>query len=432
MPLAVMFDVVGRGAQPRVIRAEVMRAGRFEAVRTLDSTAGLSRSGGVLFYIGRPADETRLFGRDAHWLKLTLHGGDGVPARVMERVVTNAVTAAAVQDAGEQYFSAGDPSSPSRFELLELPVRGAELAVMENGEWKRWRRINSLKFAGIGEEVFELDRETGVIRFGTGMFGKAPPRGDQNIRVKYTFGGGANGNLPKGAVDSLVGSVPRITGVTNVTPMSGGADAAPQEKAERLGRNRFRHRFVPASRRDFEDIVIERFERAAMVRCYPGVNGLGGLTPGHVTVAVAFNGHDDDIAAEMLCADIFKYLSRLCDCNLAAGRLHVLPAIEITVDTECVVTLRDADAAQETVTTLCKKLGELIDELRAERGIGSAIGADELASAVTGEPNVASLRRLVVSGRYKSEGEKRMLAHEDFGKLPFCIPRSGTHIITVV
>lgn len=433
MPMTLMFDLAIDGETPCAMRAEVMRGGRFVPLRSVDYTSGMSRSGNLFLYVSEPVREERLFGRDARWLRITRTGTDGVRPRAVERVITNAVTAIAVRDAGEQYFSAGGFGSPGEFELLRLPVRDAELSVMEDGQWRRWRRAESLLFAGADEEVFELDGETGVIRFGTGTLGKAPPGGERNIRVRYTFGGGEDGNLPAGAVDSLVGSVPRITDVENVTPMSGGAGAAPQEKAERLGKNRFRHRFVPVSKRDFEDIVIERFERAAMVRCYPGVNGPRGLSPGHVTVAVAFNGYEDDIAADRLCADIFKYLAGRCDCNLAAGgRLHVLPATDLIVSAECTVKLRELDTAQETSLRISEGLREMIDRLRGERGIGSAVSTGEIEAVIKGDPNVESLRSLLVRGQYVSEGKKHMIAPEDFGELMFCVPRGGESVITVI
>jgi predicted phage baseplate assembly protein len=356
----------------------------------------------------------------------------GARPRSVERVLTNAVICTAVQDGEEQYFSAGGFGSPGEFKLSELPVRETELSVMENGEWRQWSRIDSLLFAGSDDEVYEFDGETGIIRFGAGTFGKTPPKGDRNIRVRYTFGGGSNGNLPVGAVDSLVGSIPHVTGVANITSMSGGAQAAPQDKAERLGKNRFRHRFTPVSKRDFEDIVIERFERASMVRCYPGVNGLHGLVPGHVTVVVAFDGNEDNIAARRLCGDIFKYLAERCDCNLAAdGRLHVLPAIALTISAECTVKLRELDAAQETTARISERLHEMIDRRCSEGGIGCAVGLEEIEAVVRDDSNVERLLRLLVRGQYVSGGKKHMPAPEDFGRLPFCVPRGGENIIIV-
>ena len=66
-----------------------------------------------------------------------------------------------------------------------------------------------------------------------------------NIRVAYSYGGGAVGNLPAGQVNALVGSLPRITGRDQHQPMSGGTDPTPMEKIERLGNKCIRHRGRP-------------------------------------------------------------------------------------------------------------------------------------------------------------------------------------------
>ena len=40
--------------------------------------------------------------------------------------------------------------------------------------------------------------------------------------MSYCFGGGEWGNRPAGAVSELIGALPRISQVENLTPMSGG------------------------------------------------------------------------------------------------------------------------------------------------------------------------------------------------------------------
>ena len=101
--------------------------------------------------------------------------------------------------------------------------------------WVRWERKADLSLAGGGERCYQLDPYAGTVTFGDGVHGRVPPPGEENIRVSYCFGGGEWGNRPAGAVSELIGALPRISQVENLTPMSGGTDRFAPEKAEAMG-----------------------------------------------------------------------------------------------------------------------------------------------------------------------------------------------------
>jgi hypothetical protein len=430
-PLSLYFEVAGSGgAADGILIAETFRRGnRSDIIRIIDGTLGLKRSGVILLYFNRPTVQTRLFGLERHWLKFSLNGAIDDSPRVIERVFTNTVHAVQYQKANEQTLSIGALNTSREFELFEKPVQNCEVDfIAENVT--RWKRIESLTQAEASEEVYELDSERGLLRFGDGIFGKIPPEGEQNVRVNYTYGGGTSGNLAIGTVNSLLRSLPKISGVTNVTAMTGGTDALSQEMVELQGKNRFRHRFVPVSRHDFEEIVLEKFEKVSSVKCYSGYDTKGENAVGFVTLVVSVR--DSDSSIKVFCREIYAYLAERCECNLAAsGRLNVIPALELAVNIELTLSLINFDNAVETTLRINNLLVSLIEEKRNNNGIGEILSASEISDAIQADVNVGAIERFFAEGIYTENGAAQYVAIDDFGTLPYVIIRSGTHTIQI-
>jgi predicted phage baseplate assembly protein len=374
----------------------------------------------------------------------------------------NTVGAVQLRSAPEQFFSTGSYEVGKTVALLEKPVLSCEVWVDEAGGisaaeitrleaenpgsihtehennelkhcWVKWNEIPAIRLAAGNERVYELDSFSGIITFGRSQNGKVPPQGDLNIRVRYSYGGGAAGNREIGGVDALLGSIPRINGVVNVTPMSGGTDRPDMDKVERLGNKRLRHRFVPVSREDFEEIVLEQFERAALVKCFPGIDEKGNRAPGHVCVVVMGRGMDGGCASHELCREIFAYLSKRADCNLTAdGRLHVVPSTQMTINVEVHASFKDLDRAAVTQQQICENIAELINNVWRGRDIGDQIDLGEIFQTVKATPNVAAITRILPEGRYMSDGEYKLTALDGDSVFPFATVKSGVHIVRIV
>ena len=118
--------------------------------------------------------------------------------------------------------------------------------------WILWDRIDDLALAGPMDRVYMLDPYSGKIRFGDGRTGRVPPEGDRNIRAEYASGGGERGNVPAGAVNALIGGLPFISSLENLTAMSGGTSRLTLEQIKDRGNRRLRHRDRAAGRQDYE------------------------------------------------------------------------------------------------------------------------------------------------------------------------------------
>ena len=81
-----------------------------------------------------------------------------------------------------------------------MEIQGPDL------NWRTWRLTDDLLAAGMDDEVFSLDPESGAVRFGDGLYGLRPARG-RRIRASYEYGGGPQGNLAVGVRKTVISKI---------------------------------------------------------------------------------------------------------------------------------------------------------------------------------------------------------------------------------
>ncbi len=461
MPLSLYFDVAGRARLEDKLRFEAWTGSRFEPVRWVDLTRNLLHPGVALLYLPEPLPAHRLFGAEGHWLRLCRSsfqpGGGGVPW--VKEIGLNIVQAVQREMAEEESFSTEVYEAGKTLRLLYAPVLDAQVWVDEVGElpvadaqrlaaeepertrlewddrvlthcWVRWERTEALALREAGDRSYQLDPYAGTITFGDGIHGRVPPAGLENLRVRYAFGGGSRGNLPAGAVTGLVGALPRISRVENLTPMSGGTDRLTPQRAERIANRGLRNRGRALGSRDFEEIVALGFPQARHVKCFPNRDERGNYAPGHVSVVVESAGQDSRRVADDLCQRVYEELARRCDCVLLnEGRLHVVGSTVITVNSDISVEMADLDQSAATQQEIARRLEELIDTRWRERDIGSQLRVDQVWQVIRDTPNVRVVHSVLLEGRFDQDGVERVTPLEDDDAFPYATVRSGVHLI---
>jgi hypothetical protein len=135
--------------------------------------------------------------------------------------------------------------------------------------------------------VFAVDPATGEIRFGDGLRGARPGKGEP-IEADYAYGGGKAGNLPAGQLKKAPG-LPVGVSVNNPLPTWGGTDRQSLADAERLVPAALRHRDRLITLDDFAHIVLDTpGVSMGRVEILPLVHpdSPGQKVPGAVTVLV--------------------------------------------------------------------------------------------------------------------------------------------------
>ena len=463
MPLSLFFDMAGRVKLDDKVRFEAWTGSRFEPVRTVDLTRNLLHSGTMLLYLPKPLPARTMFGREGYWLRLSrstyLDNSGGWPR--VNAIYLNVMEAVQRERAEEERFSVSAYEADKTLQLLHSPVLDAQVWVDEIGGlavsdaealaqampqrveleredrelthcWVLWERRDQLALAGPEERCYSLDPYEGKLVFGDGIRGRVPPQGEENLQVRYCYGGGSRGNRPAGTVTQSVSALPRISQIKNITPMSGGTDRLSPEKVDAIGSKALRHRERAAGAGDFEEIVLKDFPQARHVKCFSGRDSRGAYAPGHVSVVVEGCNPDDQRVTDDLCQRIYEALSRQCDCVMAAeGRLHVVGSTVITVSSTVTVEMVDPDQGAATQQAIARRLDELINHHWRTRDIGDQIRVAQVWQTVRDTPNVRLVRNILLEGWYDQDGVRRVTALEEDDAFPYATVKSGSHFIQV-
>ncbi|MEU3610524.1 putative baseplate assembly protein [Streptomyces sp. NPDC035033] len=265
-----------------------------------DDTGGFNRSGELILHL--PATHTALsvVRRAGGWLRCRLVAaepdqptyvaspvvrgitaftiGATVGAEHAERI-TDEVLGTAEGVAGQSFTVARPPVVPGEF-TLEVTAPDAA-----DGADAPWSRVDDFAHSGPGDRHFILDEGTGRVEFGPAVrerdgtvryFGQVPPKG-ATVRVRaYRTGGGVRGNVARGTLRVLRGTVPFVARVENRRPALGGVDGETVESARVRGPLTLRTLQRAVVPRDYELLAREVAPDAARVHCVPE-DGEGGV-----------------------------------------------------------------------------------------------------------------------------------------------------------
>jgi hypothetical protein len=138
-----------------------------------------------------------------------------------------------------------------------------------------YTRVDTLLFSNPNDERFQFIRKTqgkSSIRFGNGVYGKAPINAE--IKVAYFYGGGAHANIKNPAmIKTYAGADDKIEGCINLTPFAGGGDEKNLETARFLaaGALKSRDRFVTCADGEF---LAMAFGGVALAKVVPNAYGI--------------------------------------------------------------------------------------------------------------------------------------------------------------
>ena len=105
------------------------------------------------------------------------------------------------------------------------------LEVEEADGWVPWEEVRTLATSQALDRHYTVELDTGLVRFG--LRSRVPQLGERIRAVTYRHGGGSAGQVPAGAITSLVGVA--SVKVTNPVPAVGGDDVAAEEPDDHRG-----------------------------------------------------------------------------------------------------------------------------------------------------------------------------------------------------
>lgn len=155
--------------------------------------------------------------------------------RAAVRVLGNVVRASDGESRDEPIGSGDATAVNQAFTLWQEPLawrpadnpRGAAPILEIRVDGLLWHPVGSLAESGPADRVYLLgtapDGRT-TVTFGDGVHGARLPTGQENVRARYQYGTGEDGNLPAGRITQPVSRPLGVISVTNPVPSTGGAN----------------------------------------------------------------------------------------------------------------------------------------------------------------------------------------------------------------
>lgn len=281
------------------IAAEVFRKGRFESARILwDTSSGLGESGVIAIEMIAPADQARLLGTSAYWLRLSPLApwmDDWSPR--LRGIYLNGVMAASVETRSLETLGMSNGAPDQTFRLFANPVdsasidlwiaepvgndEGEELGALPDiegmpGPWIKWQV--SPEFPPEDQDgparVFTVDEQGGIIAFGNGRNALVPPMGSAILMRGYRHVTGASANAVA-AGDKLQLNTP-LVGIDHVSALdsaNGGADVEPPQVARVRAPVKLLNGGRIVTARDVEEYVRARFPTVSQASAFPWRGG---------------------------------------------------------------------------------------------------------------------------------------------------------------
>lgn len=287
---------VPAGVDPPRVLWELRGASGWTPVGVSDETVDLTVSGLVRFTAPAELPRTLLFGRELCWLRARWAGGVFRGPPRLTAVRQNAVWARHAVAIEREVLGSGDGASGRVFTTHQKPVLAGEqvwvreqtgasaleaealgasvpagdvlLETVDDGVsvWIRWRPVVDLRASGPEDRHYVLRSDAGELSFGDGRRGRLLPRGRNNLRIDYAFGGGPGGNSGPNTITELRASLPYIAGVEHDEPATGGAAGEATPDLAGRGSAVLRHGDRGVAGSDLEDLAREASQELAQVK----------------------------------------------------------------------------------------------------------------------------------------------------------------------
>jgi predicted phage baseplate assembly protein len=317
-----------------------------------DETGGLNRDGGVVVLVPPTHEACVIDGERAGWLRARLvEVQDDEPTYTSSPIIhdlvastvggtIDAIHAEIIEDE-ELGVTEGVPGQ--RFQVSRTPVlAGVGAPALELGTddgWQTWTQVAHFAESGPNDLHFVLDHFLGEVQFGPAVrepngslrqYGAVPPKGCLVLLRKYTTGGGLDGNVARGAIQTLKSSIPFVAGVENTEPAHGGVEAETIDQAKARGPILLRTRSRAVTAEDYEEITREAAPELARVKCVTA--GEDGVEAGSVRVLVVPScpsvGGRIDLADLVPAPSTLQHVTdRLDEVRLIGARVVVQPPL---------------------------------------------------------------------------------------------------------
>ncbi len=281
----------------------------------IDTTRGMNSAGSIRVHL--PAmGKYNTAGQELFWVRVRVkeisqaEQRQGMrPYRVTPRLrKVNAaswggtIPATHAQKIVREFLGTSDGSPGQVFQVSRTPILsrqpGETLTVQVEGKSpQHWSEAPNFSDSHASDLHYTLDSVTGELRLGPAvrqqdgaikLYGAVPPRGANLLFDCYRFGGGQEGNVQSGILNTLKTAIPYIARIVNRKAAWGGLDAESLEAAMMRAPALLRSRERAVTEADFEFLACQALPALiGRVKCLqPKPSDAGRVVPGQVYVLV--------------------------------------------------------------------------------------------------------------------------------------------------
>lgn len=334
----------------------------------------------------------------------------------------------------------------SSHELEQLRLRCPErLQLLLDSEqqlmkvWVEYERVEHFLHSSSEDRHYCIERATGKLMFGDGLHGKALAQyGADQVKVSYVSGGGARGNVGKGAIATMQTSIAFVEQISNVAPAAGGCDAGTMREAIQKGTKALAHRHRAVIADDFAWITREAHPNIAKVRCLPNYNvklekEIGALT----VVVLPKNGRGQGAQFLELKRTVEERLLQATAAGIAfPNRLQVIEPVYVEIGVRATVWVRNMDEVVHVEREIQQKLEAYLDPIHGNNDghgweIGSRIHPSMFYALIKSVGPVMHIPQLLLEACRLEQGKKVEWNPERLSELPHSMITPGQHRIVV-
>lgn len=250
-----------------------------------DETLAFTRTGHVLLKLpaaGVPiAAKAKVPPSDSiprYWLRVRVLKSQYEKPPRLQAIRTNTTAVEQAETVRDEVLGGSDGSRNQQFRLGNRPVLNGslQLYIQESDDGaEAWNEVPDLFGSSPTSKDYVLNRATGEVLTGDGVNGNIPVAyvgdpGGNVVAREYRFGGGLRGNVPAGAISTLVTPVPGLgDGVANLLAASSGRDEETLDAAKKRAPHSLRSRDRAVTASDFE-YLAEQAGSVKRAKALPG------------------------------------------------------------------------------------------------------------------------------------------------------------------
>lgn len=332
----------------------------------------------------------------------------------------------------------------SEEEVNSLPKENINIVNNLEGEteeiWVKWTEVNDFIASKENNREYIVDRNSGEVYFGDGVNGKIPiSQNNESIKIYYSVGGGEEGNLEKGKIDTMTRSLGYINEVFNPIETSGGCNRETIDDAVKRSPNILQNRGRAVTLCDYENLVMEASRNIKKAKCFSGINAFGEKEPGAITLVILQNGNfGNDLYFNGMKEEILSYLtSRNMNILNKRGKFNIISPCFIEISVKVEVETFDLDSVlsvkQEIEETIIKFIDPLKGKFNGQGwGIGELPVRTQILNSLNNIKNIKKITSIILSASINNNGVKEDIDIDTFSRKIYSMPLNGKHIVKVV